>query len=155
MPAEREQQAAARARCSSASAARRAPAGPPTSASAIDAAGYILTGPDLLDGGRRPEGWPLDRDPLGARDERRRPLRGGRRPQRLGQARRRRGRRRRDGASRSPTAGSKSSQPPTETYEPLLRPPSSLASSSTVLSAVGSASSRSSGIRAPLTTESP
>jgi thioredoxin reductase (NADPH) len=29
-----------------------------------DAAGYILTGPDLLDGGSRPDGWPLDRDPL-------------------------------------------------------------------------------------------
>jgi thioredoxin reductase (NADPH) len=29
-----------------------------------DRAGYILTGPDLLDRGRRPEGWPLDRDPL-------------------------------------------------------------------------------------------
>jgi thioredoxin reductase (NADPH) len=29
-----------------------------------DAAGYILTGPDLLDNGRRPNGWPLDRDPL-------------------------------------------------------------------------------------------
>jgi thioredoxin reductase (NADPH) len=29
-----------------------------------DRAGYILTGPDLLDGGRRPDGWPLDRDPL-------------------------------------------------------------------------------------------
>src|SRR5262249_15007906 len=30
-----------------------------------DAAGYILTGPDLLAaGGRRPEGWPLARDPL-------------------------------------------------------------------------------------------
>ena len=29
-----------------------------------DGAGYILTGPDLLDGGRRPESWPLDRDPL-------------------------------------------------------------------------------------------
>jgi thioredoxin reductase (NADPH) len=29
-----------------------------------DAAGYILTGPDLLDGGRRPPGWPLERDPL-------------------------------------------------------------------------------------------
>jgi thioredoxin reductase (NADPH) len=28
-----------------------------------DAAGYILTGPDLLAGGSRPEGWPLDRDP--------------------------------------------------------------------------------------------
>ena len=27
-------------------------------------AGYILTGPDLLDAGRRPDGWPLDRDPL-------------------------------------------------------------------------------------------
>jgi thioredoxin reductase (NADPH) len=29
-----------------------------------DANGYVLTGPDLLDQGRRPEGWPLDRDPL-------------------------------------------------------------------------------------------
>ena len=29
-----------------------------------DAAGYILTGPDLLEGGRRPAGWPLERDPL-------------------------------------------------------------------------------------------
>lgn len=29
-----------------------------------DAAGYLLTGPDLLDKGHRPEGWPLDRDPL-------------------------------------------------------------------------------------------
>ena len=31
---------------------------------AHDPAGYILTGPDLLDHGRRPAGWPLDRDPL-------------------------------------------------------------------------------------------
>jgi thioredoxin reductase (NADPH) len=29
-----------------------------------DAAGYIVTGTDLLEGGRRPDGWPLDRDPL-------------------------------------------------------------------------------------------
>jgi thioredoxin reductase (NADPH) len=29
-----------------------------------DSAGYSLTGPDLLDAGRRPGGWPLDRDPL-------------------------------------------------------------------------------------------
>jgi thioredoxin reductase (NADPH) len=29
-----------------------------------DKAGFILTGPDLLDRGRRPEGWPLARDPL-------------------------------------------------------------------------------------------
>lgn len=29
-----------------------------------DRAGYILTGPDLLEHGRRPEPWPLDRDPL-------------------------------------------------------------------------------------------
>jgi thioredoxin reductase (NADPH) len=29
-----------------------------------DRAGYILTGPDLLERGRRPESWPLDRDPL-------------------------------------------------------------------------------------------
>ena len=27
-------------------------------------AGFVLTGPDLLTDGRRPEGWPLDRDPL-------------------------------------------------------------------------------------------
>lgn len=31
---------------------------------ARDAQGYILTGPDLLDRGRRPDGWPLERDPL-------------------------------------------------------------------------------------------
>ena len=31
---------------------------------ATDPAGYILTGPDLLVDGRRPDGWPLDRDPL-------------------------------------------------------------------------------------------
>jgi thioredoxin reductase (NADPH) len=30
----------------------------------LDAAGFILTGPDLLREGRRPDGWPLDRDPL-------------------------------------------------------------------------------------------
>ncbi len=36
----------------------------PHSGVATDDAGFILTGPDLLDGGRRPEGWPLDRDPL-------------------------------------------------------------------------------------------
>jgi thioredoxin reductase (NADPH) len=29
-----------------------------------DARGYILTGPDLLERGERPAGWPLDRDPL-------------------------------------------------------------------------------------------
>jgi thioredoxin reductase (NADPH) len=29
-----------------------------------DDKGYILTGPDLLEQGARPEGWPLDRDPL-------------------------------------------------------------------------------------------
>jgi len=29
-----------------------------------DAAGYILTGPDLLADAGRPDGWPLDRDPL-------------------------------------------------------------------------------------------
>jgi thioredoxin reductase (NADPH) len=29
-----------------------------------DAAGYVLTGPDLLDRGERPPGWPLARDPL-------------------------------------------------------------------------------------------
>ena len=30
----------------------------------IDEGGYVLTGPDLLEEGRRPAGWPLDRDPL-------------------------------------------------------------------------------------------
>jgi thioredoxin reductase (NADPH) len=29
-----------------------------------DKAGFILTGPDLLDRGQRPDGWPLGRDPL-------------------------------------------------------------------------------------------
>ena len=29
-----------------------------------DEAGYVLTGPDLLEAGRRPGNWPLDRDPL-------------------------------------------------------------------------------------------
>jgi thioredoxin reductase (NADPH) len=31
---------------------------------AHDRAGFILTGPDLLDHGERPAGWPLQRDPL-------------------------------------------------------------------------------------------
>jgi thioredoxin reductase (NADPH) len=31
---------------------------------ATDPAGFVLTGPDLLDAGRRPDGWPLARDPL-------------------------------------------------------------------------------------------
>jgi thioredoxin reductase (NADPH) len=30
----------------------------------LDPAGYILTGPDLLERGRRPSDWPLERDPL-------------------------------------------------------------------------------------------
>lgn len=30
----------------------------------LDGAGFILTGPDLLDAGARPAGWPLARDPL-------------------------------------------------------------------------------------------
>ena len=29
-----------------------------------DDGGYVLTGPDLLEDGRRPGGWPLARDPL-------------------------------------------------------------------------------------------
>jgi thioredoxin reductase (NADPH) len=29
-----------------------------------DRAGFIVTGPDLLENGRRPDDWPLDRDPL-------------------------------------------------------------------------------------------
>jgi thioredoxin reductase (NADPH) len=30
----------------------------------LDDRGYVLTGPDLLERGERPEEWPLDRDPL-------------------------------------------------------------------------------------------
>jgi thioredoxin reductase (NADPH) len=30
----------------------------------LDTAGFILTGPDLLRAGRRPDGWPLNRDPF-------------------------------------------------------------------------------------------
>ena len=30
----------------------------------VDEAGYVLTGPDLLEDGKRPADWPLDRDPL-------------------------------------------------------------------------------------------
>ena len=30
----------------------------------VDDAGFILCGPDLLDHGERPDGWPLARDPL-------------------------------------------------------------------------------------------
>jgi thioredoxin reductase (NADPH) len=30
----------------------------------VDDRGYVLTGPDLLERGRRPDDWPLDRDPL-------------------------------------------------------------------------------------------
>ena len=29
-----------------------------------DESGYLITGPDLLHDGQRPEGWPLDRDPF-------------------------------------------------------------------------------------------
>jgi thioredoxin reductase (NADPH) len=36
----------------------------PASGVRTDRNGFILTGPDLLEGGRRPEEWPLDRDPL-------------------------------------------------------------------------------------------
>jgi len=36
----------------------------PASGVRTDSKGFILTGPDLLDAGRRPEEWPLDRDPL-------------------------------------------------------------------------------------------
>jgi thioredoxin reductase (NADPH) len=35
-----------------------------TSGVALDAAGFVLTGPDLLHDGRRPDGWTLARDPL-------------------------------------------------------------------------------------------
>ena len=38
--------------------------GRPIPASGLDRAGYILTGPDLLERGSAPAGWPLDRDPL-------------------------------------------------------------------------------------------
>ena len=36
----------------------------PRSGVRTDAKGFILTGPDLLEAGKRPDDWPLDRDPL-------------------------------------------------------------------------------------------
>ena len=36
----------------------------PSSGVRTDRNGFILTGPDLLEAGRRPDNWPLDRDPL-------------------------------------------------------------------------------------------
>ena len=36
----------------------------PENGVALDRRGFVLTGPDLLTDGRRPDGWPLDRDPL-------------------------------------------------------------------------------------------
>ena len=36
----------------------------PSSGVQTDRNGFLLTGPDLVEGGRRPDGWPLDRDPL-------------------------------------------------------------------------------------------
>jgi thioredoxin reductase (NADPH) len=36
----------------------------PASGVRTDSKGFILTGPDLLEGGSRPDDWPLDRDPL-------------------------------------------------------------------------------------------
>lgn len=36
----------------------------PGSGIRTDSKGFILTGPDLLEGGKRPDDWPLDRDPL-------------------------------------------------------------------------------------------
>jgi thioredoxin reductase (NADPH) len=36
----------------------------PRSGVKTDRNGFILTGPDLLEGGRRPDDWPLNRDPL-------------------------------------------------------------------------------------------
>jgi thioredoxin reductase (NADPH) len=36
----------------------------PSSGVRTDSKGFILTGPDLLETGKRPDDWPLDRDPL-------------------------------------------------------------------------------------------
>ena len=36
----------------------------PSSGVQMDRNGFLLTGPDLLQDGKRPDGWPLDRDPL-------------------------------------------------------------------------------------------
>ncbi len=36
----------------------------PSSGVRTDRNGFLLTGPDLLEDGQRPDGWPLDRDPL-------------------------------------------------------------------------------------------
>ena len=73
-----------------------------------DAAGYILTGPDLLDDGQRPDGWPLDRDPLALETSVPGPVRRRRRAPRLDQARRRARSARARWPSRSRTGGSTS-----------------------------------------------
>ena len=51
-----------RASCSCSSGRRPAPTGS-HGVVARDPKGFVVTGPDLLRGGRRPAGWPLDRDP--------------------------------------------------------------------------------------------
>ena len=56
--------AAPPARCSSASVASRARAGPPAPASAPTAPATSSPAPTCWTPGRRPDGWPLDRDPL-------------------------------------------------------------------------------------------
>ena len=53
-----------RAPCSCASAAPRGPAWAAGAGVRVNSAGFVLTGSGLLEDGRRPEGWPLDRDPL-------------------------------------------------------------------------------------------
>ena len=73
---------------------------------ALDRAGYILTGPDLLEQGRRPAGWPLDRDPLALETSVPGHVRRRRRAPWIHEARRRRRRRGRDGrGARAPAAG--------------------------------------------------
>ena len=55
----------------------------------LNEAGYVLTGTDLLQAGRRPEGWILDRDPLTLETSVPGLFAAGRRAQRLDEARRR------------------------------------------------------------------
>ena len=72
----------------------------------LDRAGYILTGPDLLEQGRAAPGWPLDRDPLALETSVPGHVRRRRRAPWIDEAGRGRRRRGRDGrGARAPAAG--------------------------------------------------
>ena len=93
------------ATCSSSSAARRAPTGSTAPSSATSGASS-RTGPALLEDGRRPHGWPLDRDPYFLESQPARGVRRRRRPVGVGEAGRLGRRRGRDGRdARAPVPG--------------------------------------------------